>query len=86
MIMNAKPKTAMQTIRLKCLDCCDGQRNEVRLCQVTGCPLWEYRFGYSPHRASPDSERLRRWQEADKAVNDALARRGGGQNGPEDKR
>ena len=37
--------TRSQAIRAKCLDCCCGQANEVRLCPVTKCPLWNYRMG-----------------------------------------
>lgn len=37
--------TRGKAIRAKCLDCCCGQRNEVKLCPVTTCPLWIYRLG-----------------------------------------
>lgn len=40
-----------KTIRLKCLDCCCGSHNEVKLCPVTSCPLWEWRFGCYPDTA-----------------------------------
>lgn len=30
-------------IALKCLDCCNGQMNEVRHCSVEGCPVWPLR-------------------------------------------
>ena len=35
----------MKAIRAKCLDCSCGSFDEVRNCQVTSCPLYEYRFG-----------------------------------------
>lgn len=35
-----------KAIRLKCLDCCCGQSNEVQMCPCKDCPLWRYRFGY----------------------------------------
>lgn len=37
--------TRAKAIRAKCLDCCCGQANEVRLCSCLDCPLWRYRFG-----------------------------------------
>ncbi len=39
-------KTARaKAIRLKCLDCSNHQYREARLCPVTDCPLWPYRYG-----------------------------------------
>lgn len=38
--------TRSKAIRLKCLDCCGGQANEVKLCPCLDCPLWNYRLGY----------------------------------------
>jgi hypothetical protein len=29
-------------IRLKCLECCCHQPKEVRACQITSCPLWQF--------------------------------------------
>ena len=37
--------TRRQAIRLKCLDCCCGNRAEVRSCHLKTCPLWRYRMG-----------------------------------------
>lgn len=37
-------------IRLKCLDCCADQPNEVKLCPVTDCALWNFRLGNNPFR------------------------------------
>ena len=34
-----------KAIRLKCLDCCCGNRAEVRRCHIMDCPLWRYRMG-----------------------------------------
>lgn len=34
-----------KAIRAKCIDCCCGQKNEVRLCPAKDCPLWPYRLG-----------------------------------------
>lgn len=41
--------TPMKAIRAKCLDCCCGSSNEVRLCTATGCPLYEFRLGKNPN-------------------------------------
>lgn len=50
---HGQPVTQRSAIRLKCLDCCGNQRNEVRLCEAYHCPLWPYRLstGYQapPH-------------------------------------
>ena len=40
--------TPLKAIRAKCLDCCIGQANEVRLCPVSDCSLWPYRLGHNP--------------------------------------
>ena len=40
--------TPLKAIKLKCLDCCMGQRNEVKLCPVTDCPLYPFRRGHKP--------------------------------------
>lgn len=39
----------IKAIRLKCLDCCCGQRVEVNLCPCEDCPLWPFRFGKNPY-------------------------------------
>ena len=41
--------TPIKAIRAKCLDCCCGQANEVRLCEITSCPLYEFRMGHNPN-------------------------------------
>ena len=40
-----KNETAKQAIRNKCLQCCNGQANEVKLCPVTDCELYPFRMG-----------------------------------------
>ena len=40
-----KRLTRGQAIRAKCLDCCGGQKAEVRRCHIRDCPLWPYRMG-----------------------------------------
>jgi len=34
--------------RKHCLDCCCGSGHEVRLCHISTCALWPYRFGRNP--------------------------------------
>ena len=41
-------RTPIKAIRAKCLDCCCGQFQEVRLCTAETCPLHEYRMGHRP--------------------------------------
>lgn len=43
--------TPIRAIRAKCLDCCCGQANEVRLCPCLDCSLYPYRLGKDPARA-----------------------------------
>lgn len=40
--------TPMKAIRQKCLDRCNGQYKEVRLCTAKDCALYEYRHGHRP--------------------------------------
>jgi hypothetical protein len=37
-----------EVIRSKCLNCCVGDRSEVKKCTATGCSLWPYRMGGNP--------------------------------------
>ena len=44
-----KRLTPIKAIRKKCLDCCCGQAQEVRLCDVKKtCALHAYRMGHRP--------------------------------------
>lgn len=43
-------KSPAKAIRAKCLDCCGGSANEVRLCTAPNCPLYHFRFGKNPYR------------------------------------
>lgn len=45
-----KITSPIKAIRAKCLDCCCGQRSEVKLCTVETCPLFPFRFGKNPYR------------------------------------
>ena len=52
--------TPIKAIRAKCLDCCCGQREEVKLCPAKDCPLWPFRMGKNPNRSKnmTDEQRL----------------------------
>ena len=41
--------TPMKAIRSKCLDCCCGSSNEVRLCTAESCALHPFRLGKNPN-------------------------------------
>ena len=62
--------TALKSIRLKCIDCCGGSANEVKLCTAESCPLHLLRFGKDPERRqlSPEERerRIKRLTEARK--------------------
>jgi|TARA_R110000744_G_scaffold227915_1_gene345954 hypothetical protein len=38
----------LQVIRAKCIDCCCGDRSEVKRCAITDCDLHPYRLGKNP--------------------------------------
>lgn len=44
--------TPLKAIRAKCLDCSGGSSNEVKLCPITHCPLYDYRDGHNPKDAN----------------------------------
>ena len=48
--MEAKRIPPLKAIRLKCLDCCCGSSNEVKLCTATSCALYPFREGVNPNR------------------------------------
>lgn len=43
-----KVLTPIKAIRAKCIDCCCGDKKEVRECSITDCPIWLYRMGKRP--------------------------------------
>lgn len=47
---DSKTMTPIKAIKAKCLDCCCGQREEVKMCPVEDCPLWAFRLGKNPNR------------------------------------
>jgi len=48
--METKILRPLKAIRAKCLDCCGGSSTEVKLCEISDCPLFPYRFGKKPVR------------------------------------
>ena len=46
--MEEKRVSPLKAIRLKCLDCCNGSSNEVKLCTCEKCPLYPFREGHNP--------------------------------------
>lgn len=57
----------LRVIRMKCLDCCCWQENEVRECPAEDCILWKFRMGKNPvkrvmseEQRKASAERLRR--------------------------
>ena len=51
----------LRALRLKCLDCCNGSAQEVRLCTAVDCPSWPFWMGKNPWRAPlGDAEQARR--------------------------
>ena len=51
--------TPMKAIRLKCLDCCCGSSNEVKLCTCEQCTLYPFRLGKNPNIKREMSEEQR---------------------------
>ena len=41
-------RTPLKAIRAKCLECSNGSSNEVKLCPIKDCALYEYRTGHRP--------------------------------------
>ncbi len=40
--------TPMKAIRKKCIDCCCGSKQEVKLCTCEYCPLFPFKMGHRP--------------------------------------
>ena len=39
----------VKAIRAKCIDCCGGQKAEVKLCVCEKCALYHFRTGKNPY-------------------------------------
>jgi len=48
-------ETPIKAIRAKCLDCTCGQLKEIRFCTIINCPLYPYRMGRRPDKATLDT-------------------------------
>ena len=48
MKITQKILTPLKSIRAKCMECCCGQAKEVKLCNLSECPLFPYRMGKRP--------------------------------------
>ena len=48
--------TPIKAIRAKCLDCCGGDKQEVRMCPVSDCPIFPYRMGHRPQMDTDTTE------------------------------
>jgi hypothetical protein len=53
-----EPMSPLAALRARCLDCCAGSPNEVRLCTAIKCPAWPFRMGSSPWRQAMTDEQL----------------------------
>lgn len=58
--MEDELKSPIKAIRAKCLDCCCDQKEEVKLCPATTCPLYPFRLGKNPFRKREMSEEQRK--------------------------
>ena len=47
--------TPIKAIRKKCIDCCNGQYEEIKNCTVINCALYPYRMGRRPDRSTIDT-------------------------------
>lgn len=40
----------LKAIRANCIECCCGDKTEVKLCEIENCPLHPFRLGHNPFR------------------------------------
>jgi hypothetical protein len=66
-----KPMSPLKALRARCLDCCAGSANEVRLCSAVSCPALPFSLGSSPWRPPASEAR----QEAQRQAGARLALR-----------
>ena len=55
-----RPMSPLRALRLRCVDCCSGSMNEVRLCAAIACPSWPFRMGFNPWRERKELTRAQR--------------------------
>lgn len=53
-----RPMSPLKALRLRCIDCCADQPNEVRLCTAVTCPLFPFRTRKNPWQAPLSAEVL----------------------------
>lgn len=56
--LGVRPIGRTEAIREKCIDCCAGNRAEVRRCGMIDCVLWPFRMGTNPFRAPPSAAKV----------------------------
>jgi hypothetical protein len=54
-----EPLSPLKAIRKNCLICGGGSSEEVRLCPITDCPVYPYRFGKRPATAEAHFAKLK---------------------------
>ena len=61
----------LKTIRTKCLECCGGSEDDVKMCTsnitnnfYTACPLYNFRFGTDP---KPNSAKVKQGKRLSKS-------------------
>lgn len=47
---DSKKMSPLRAIKLRCIDCCGGSYNEVKVCPSVGCALYPFRTGKNPFR------------------------------------
>ena len=70
----------IKAIRAKCLDCCCGSSNEVKLCTCTRCALYAFRFGKNPYRKTRELTDEERAEAAERMKKAREAKNGGAIN------
>ena len=74
-------KDVLNAVRAKCLDCCMGQANEVKLCTIADCSLYPFRFGKDPFVEKREMSEKQRLAIAENAKKLALWREQNKTNG-----
>jgi len=67
-----EPRSPLQALRTRCLDCCGHQEKEVALCPAVDCPSWPFRMGTDPWRKPASAARR---EAARRTMTDLNARR-----------
>lgn len=63
--------TPLAAIKLKCLDCANYEKSEVKNCTIEDCPLYDFRLGKNPNRKRTMTEEQKK--EAADRMNKARA-------------